>query len=418
LHRSGRWVLVLVLTACSDASEPEPPAFKLAPEVQWSGGSLTIQSVYFRGLATLPAATVADVPVDLTRVDDSTLSARLPTLPTQTAAVEVISGSIHIPVGTVAIIGFRALKQVNPDVVFEPVIASSPNGPVAIGGIYPQPLTGAIGIVDLRTAQIRVESGVSPVDFFDGHGAGVTYDPTRLILRDSTGKIGEWQFTPTLAYVDSVPPGGAFSRNLARLSEQVWLFEFNHVTNVIRASSPSFGVAFEDPFRARLSVAADRAILGAWYGEPGAVVFRMSTGDTLYRLPISSPVVDAAFTADGLTLYVVGWVSNTPKILSVTAATGAVTGQILLSPDEGTSAIALDATASHLFVTAFHDPPVVLVYDTETLALVGRLQALPDATCVFPGYDVSMTVDDGSATVFVVNGTSGTTCIWEFDMLP
>lgn len=423
---SNRWVLVpvLLVAACSDSSEPDPPAeppeFSVSPDIQWSGGSVAVQSAYFRGLATLPTATVAGVAVDLTRIDDSTVSAMLPTLPTQSAPIEIVDGTTHYSAGTVGVTGFRELKMVNPAIVFEPVISPSPSGPQAIGGISPQPAGGAIGIVDLRTAQVRIESGVQPTGFDGGHGAGVTYDPTRLILLDSADTIGEWQFIPTMAFMDPAPYVGSPPRNIARLSDQVWLFAFNHMTAVYRTGLPDVQVQIEDPWRFHLSVAADRAILSAFYLADGAIVFQMSTGDTLYRLPMPS-LGGAAFTSDGATLYVAsGQFPNNELILAVNAATGAVTDQGSLPAGVDANDIALDAAGSHLFVAVRHDDvPEVLVYDTGSLSLVGRLLALPDATCVYPGYDVAIAVDDGSSTVFVVNGTSGSsTCIWEFDMLP
>jgi DNA-binding beta-propeller fold protein YncE len=146
----------------------------------------------------------------------------------------------------------------------------------------------------------------------------------------------------------------------------------------------------------------------------------MSTGDTLYRLPMPS-LGGAAFTSDGATLYVAsGQYPNNEQILSVNAATGAVTAQGSLPAGLDANDIALDATASHLFVAVRHDDvPEVLVYDTGSLSLVGRLTGLPDAMCLYPGYDVAIAVDDGSSTVFVVNGTNSiSTCIWEFDMVP
>jgi hypothetical protein len=273
--------------------------------------------------------------------------------------------------------------------------------------------------VNLRTAQLSELPGVGPVNFISGHGAGATADPTRTIFRDSLGVIGEWQVIPSLAYRDTVPALGGTPRNLARLSDSVWLITYAHATTVVRGSLPRYDVAIEDPWRFTLSPVADRAILSAWYGA-NAVVFQMSTGDTLYRLPVHS-VGGAAFTNDGNTLYVAsGQASLFQGILAADAGTGAVSATTAFEPAVVAQDLGLNAGGSLAFVlTSVGNVPEVLVYRTATLELVGRLRAPLDVACSFPDYDDAIAVDDGSSTIFALNGTNGAVlCIWEFDMLP
>ncbi len=109
-------------------------------------------------------------------------------------------------------------------------------------------------------------------------------NPATFILWDSADVAGEWQLVPTVAFSDTVPTAAQniFNRNVARLSENVWLVTHNHRTDVVRSGAPTIEFQFEDPYAFHLSVPADRALMSGG----GSMVLRMSTGDTVYRMPI------------------------------------------------------------------------------------------------------------------------------------
>lgn len=410
-------VFALALAACSDSSEPAapPPEFAVSPATQWAGGTVVVHSQFFNGLDSLPPVTAAGIAMVTTRIDDSTVSATLPSSPTQSAPVEVIDGSTTYPVGSVGIVGFRGYWVTNPTAFGNPVLIRSTGGPFGLAGIVPQPFGGAVGLVALDQKRLILMPGVRPVDWGSMRAVGVTFDSSRYILRDSAGVIAEWRLIPGPTLVDTVPSSlqSVFARIIFRLSEGVWLNTHNHSTDVIRPGLPTFAVQIEDPHRITLSRIADRAIANGGYDAPGAVVFRMSTGDTLYRVPTTGWVSGAAFTADGGTLYV-----GANSIVVVNASDGTVLDQAPLPADiYQVLGIALARNDNRLLVAVERgSAPEILVYDAGTLALLGRLESPPESASNVGGWlDADIIADDASSTAYVM-GAGG--YVWEFDLLP
>ena len=415
-------LLAAVLAGCS--SEPSPPTFVVSPSQQWSGGELTIRSDAFRGRNFPPGITAGGIFMGVFLVNDTTVVAYLPPgLPTGSVPLVLHDGSSTFELGSVDVFGFRARTQASPGFLWEPLIHTAANGaPVAVAGLFTQPAQGSIGIVDLRTAQTAVETGVQPPQWANAHGVGASFQSGHLILRDSTGTLGDWQVRPTLVYADTVPTV-AFSRQVARLADQVWVFTSNHTTTVRRSGAPDILVQQEDPWGFHLSAAADRALMNSGLTVAGgSPVFRMSTGDTVFRLPIG--VRGAAFSQDGQTLFVVGENGINPdEILAVSAATGAVIGNANLSTNLlKASGLALSADGSHIFVGAMKDSiPQVLVFDAGSLNQIGHLAATTATACSSCGanllFQAALAVDDATGTVFLVS-QGEPALIWEFDALP
>jgi hypothetical protein len=361
------------------------------------------------------------------RIDDSTVSATLPAvLPTGPSVLELIDevdDFTHHDLGSVEVVGFRRRTQASPGVLWEPVIVPSATGPVAVAGLAAQPASGGIGIVNLRTAQTTPASGVQPPDFPGGHGVGVTYNPSNFLLRDSLDAVGEWQVFPTLAYIDTVP-SAPITRQIARLSTGVWLITGNHFTLVRRSGGPDITVQIEDPWGFNLSPAADRAIVNSGLHTGGAVVFEMSTGDTLYRIPLTK-VSGAAFSQDGGTMFVAGAIdAGLDHLFMIDAATGTVTQSLALGAGLTASGVALSESGARIFVGAIKvSLPEVAVFDLGTsMTYVGRMSAPVTAGCTLCGRgnllsQAALTVDDATGTVFLISH-GDPALIWEFDMLP
>ena len=417
---SRLWWLASLLGGCSDAADPAPPPpeFAVSPAAQWAGGTVLVRSRFFDGLDSLPPVTAAGVEMATVRVDDSTVAATLPTLSTQSAAVEVIDGTTHYPVGAVGVVGFRTHWIANPVAFGNPVLIKATGGPLGFAGLWPQPSGGAVGIVALDQQRVILAPGVQPVDVNALRGVGVTYDSSRYILRDGAGTIAEWRLIPGPTLVDTVPSflQSPLARTIIRLSEGVWLNTHNHVTDVIRSGAPTISIQIEDPWAYTLSVPADRAVVSGAYGG-AAMVFRMSTGDTLYRIPITT-VGGAAFTSDGSTLYAIsGSFSGTEQILVVNAGTGVVTDQAETPPGSFVLGLALAAAESRILIAVQNGAvPEILIYDIGSMNLVGHLVA-PDSTGGnIPGWlDAAIVADDVTSVIYVM-GAGGN--IWEFDMLP
>ena len=414
-------VFALALAGCEDSADPVPtplPEFAISPTAQWAGGTVLVRSHFFEGLDSLPPVTAAGVAMVTVRVDDSTVSATLPSIPTQSALIEVIDGVTTYPVGSVGIVGFRGYWVTNPTAFGNPVLIRSTGGPFGLAGIVPQPSGGAVGLVALEQHRVILAPGVQPVDAGPLRAVGVTFDSSRYILRNSAGTIAEWRLIPGPTLVDTVPSflQSPFARIIVRLSNGVWLNTHNHSTDVIRSGLPTISVQIEDPHHFTLSVAADRAIANGGYSGPGAVVFRMSTGDTLYRVP-ASWVSGAAFTADGSTLFVASSIQG-GAIVVVRASDGTVLSQVPVPANVfEILGLALARNESRLLVAVqVGFAPEVLVYDAGTLALLGRLESPPESASNVGGWlDADIIADDASATAYVM-GAGG--YVWEFDLLP
>lgn len=418
---------VTLLNACGESADPSPPEFALSPESQWAGGEIEIRSGLFRGRQFIPTITAAGEPMSTRRINDSTIAATLPgILPSGTAAIELIDELDDLrehDLGSVEVVGFRSRTQAAPGVLWEPYIVPSVTGPVAVAGLATPPANGGTGIVDLRTALTVSISGIEPPDVAGGHGVGVTFNPNNFILRDSLGVVGEWQLLPTVAYVDTVP-SVAVTRQIARLSDSVWVITGNHSTVVRRASGPDISLQIEDPWRFNLSVAADKALLNSTQHTGGAAVLEMSTGDTLYRLPLIV-VSGAAFTPDGATLFVVGNLgSGLDHLFRIDAATGVVQQSLALGFGLTASGVALAETGSRIYVGAIADslPEVVVFENGTSMTYVGRMSAPLTSGCTLCGqgnllFQAALAVDDATQTVFLISHGDPAQ-IWEFDVLP
>ena len=415
-------VLAFVLAGCEDSTDPDPtppPECAVSPAAQWAGGTVLVRSQFFDGLDSLPPVTAAGIAMVTVRVDDSTVSATLPSIPTQTAAVEVVDGTTHYLVDSVGVVGFRKKTTATPMAIGNPVLLLTLSGPVGIAGIYPGVSPGAIGIVNLREARNDVVLGLRPLQAGMLRGVGATYKPGTFILWDSADIAGEWQLLPAVAFSDTVPTAlqNVLNRNVARLSEDVWLVTHNHATDVVRSGAPTIRFQFEDPFAFHLSLTADRALMSGG----GSMVLRMSTGDTVYRMPITT-THGAAFTADGSTLYATGYLppSGSEAVVALDAATGATQGQVVLPAGSSAFGLALATGESRILVLGQEgNVPEILVYDVATMTLVGRLLAPPSATCECSGWlDAALIAGHAPETIYVMGYGGNATVIWEFDMLP
>ena len=416
----------LALAGCNDPpSGPlDVPEFRVPAEAVWSGGSTIIVSDYFVG-RSIPAIHLDTNSLTVIRVDDSTVSLALPSLPSGTYPLFIESLDLPGPVGQVELVGFRDRSIVSPGFLWEPLVVSAGDGsPKVVAALPTQPPQGAIAIVDLRTSLSTTVTGVRPPRM--DRGVGGSFQPGHLILQDSTGALGDWHLFLTLTHTDTVPDDVIFSRQIARLADQVWLFTSNHLTTVRRPGLADTTIDQEDPFGFAFSLAADRALLNSGAtANGGPPVFRPTTGEVVYRLP--TDVVGAAFSGDGTRLY---FASYEGSLSVVDATTGALLQQVTYPLPGGTNhsrlaGIGLDPGSGTLFLGAIVDDsiPEVQVYDAATLQMIGRLTAPLGALCPFQPAcfarvpsGSALAVDGQGGTVFlIVHGEPA--AIWEFDLM-
>jgi hypothetical protein len=95
-------VLAVLAAACSDSTSSEPRhSYSVIPASQWSGGTVTVRFSAFSG-ANLPGVYAGASALTVTRVDDTTLSIRLPVVATGDLAL-TRGASGHDTVGVVQV---------------------------------------------------------------------------------------------------------------------------------------------------------------------------------------------------------------------------------------------------------------------------------------------------------------------------
>jgi hypothetical protein len=292
------------------------------PDSQWSGGVVSIRSASFVGRASLPTVLVGGTEAVATRADDSTLSVRLPVLPTQSATLAVLDGLAGYQVGTVQIRGLRTTDYPSFSSVplwGTPTFVRVGAAPFAIGAAFqPGGPEGTLGLLSPRTGQISTYPGLRYFRF--DVGPGQSYVTGNLILHDAAGNAGEWRVLPDTAFVAAAPnPPGVWST--IRLSPTTWLHADKQKVVVQRDGLPDVAIPTGQAVNSYLSAPTDRALLTATQGSP---VFAMSTGEVAYSLVVA-PARSAAFTDDGTALFVSGDSARSAPVLQrIDPVSGAV----------------------------------------------------------------------------------------------
>jgi hypothetical protein len=412
----------LLLAACNDpASGPlDVPEFRVSPTETWSGGTATIVSDYFND-RSIPVIRVDTVPLAVTRVDDSTISLALPPLPSGTYPVLINDRNLPGPIVFIELVGFRAHRVVSPGVGGKLVSARLANGPVVIGN-----LGSGIGVLSPSTGLIIKYPTLSPPSLGSGYNIAPSYRGTDVfVLRDTSLIVGEWRLWTVPTFLDTVASGfqGGFTRHVVSLAPDVYLITGSHTTTSYSPTGQRYFTT-ESVWANFLSPAGNRALIGSSASVPGAQVIDMTTGDTAYTLPLSRSL-GAAFSTDGAWLYASGGplsTLNSNEVVKVDATTGAVVSHDSAPADVLKWAMGLSLSGQRLFVAGERNSlPVLLVYDTETMALIGTLEvpASESEDCFFFCWQGAITVDDPYGKVYyTLPGSTWENRVYEFDILP
>jgi hypothetical protein len=367
-------VLLLLGSACADGtSPPSYPPGGVSPAAQWSGGTITAHSAGFTGQA-LPALYAAGTALSVTRVDDTTLSVRLPVAPSGDLLISR-SASGHDSVSVVQIVGLDRSRSVTGMLGFEPLV------PECVGGVYfvaqgpGAPQAANLAILDPATDQVTYIDGLEPVE--QGFGIQPGFQPNRYVLRDSTGLLGVWRLFPTPLFLDSAGVQTISARHLSQLNDSTWLSTFSNLLQLTTPSGVRNSTAglINDPLRLAYSPDGTRVamVLASAIGSRAPVLAAV-TGDTAYTYLAQAPA-GAAFSHHADALFVsVAVQLGVDSLLAVHASDGVRIGAVPLPAGYKGFALAADAKVDRVYqVAESSGTKALLVYDGATLALLGKL---------------------------------------------
>lgn len=409
---------LLLVLGCNNATNPgDPPVSSITPGTQWSGGEIALTSTAIDP-ATLPVIVAGVETLTVSRVDDSTVSVRLPLGGSGAVTLELAQGTKRIAVGGVQRVGFSAYNEIGPVFQLEVTTAMVGGAPVVFGN---QPAGGGspqLQMLDLAALQMTQIPSYRALYY----GLGPTFETNKFLMLDSQVTRGVWQLAPLPPALDTAvtPPfmGGSVLSG-ARLSDTVYLSitATSIYTSRVIFSGVSGFAAFLSPTLNVATVAAG----GVFQGVP---VFDAATGDTLYTLgPTRRNAQWATFSPDGSTLYfLIGTqLNHADSLLAVTATTGQPIQALKLHGTGRGWNLAADPVKPLLYVETVVDSlPRILIYRTTDLGLVGEL-SVPAAGLPDPGFEGALSVDRVRNRLHVTwtqEGNSQVNPVWTFDLLP
>ena len=328
----------ILIAACHEV--PLAPAAlpaRLSATEAWSGGTVDLTSTAFAPPESLPAVFLGATQVFVRRVNDTTVTATLPTA-TGSFDVRVIQGHSTTDAGTVTLRGFRDTYQ-------GPLFSGSPywyvrDGPPILIG------EGNTGGALFHLSSNTVEQ-ILP-DTIHSPDCAITVGPTYLadtwVFNGADSHGGPAcapplvrALTPTVHVVDSVgsvtPPAGEAWIAVAEPGPQRWVFDWNNNMLLEDCSSPSGCVGNwrgdrNYPSVTLISPHGDRFLLIPAASQ--AVVYDVARMDTAYLGPPNRSADGGRFSPDGDTLYLVGHDSAGRAHLEILAST---TGALLRDVD-------------------------------------------------------------------------------------
>lgn len=373
-YLAGTIVIVAVIASCSESTSTDhPAAYGLSPATQWSGGSVTAHSLALHG-AAVPAVYGAGTSLSVTRVDDTTVTIRLPVGPSGDLVLSRDAVG-HDTVGVVRLIGFDRSRNVPGMLGYEPLVPEGAPSVVFVAESIGSP--SGLSFLDPSTDQISHVHGLGPS--LSSFGIQPSFQINRFVLRDSAGGLAVYRLFPTVALIDTSAIHSPVARHVVQLGDSAWLATFS---NILQSSSPTGQYFFQgltnDPIR--LVFSPDRSRLAmSLYSAPGlhAPVINTATGDTAYSLPIARPW-GVAFAPHADRLYVSASTLQGDSLISVRGSDGFRLGAVPLPTGYSGYTLMPDAKADRLYQVAESSGTMaLLVYDGASLALLGRMACGP-----------------------------------------
>ncbi len=368
--RLAALLIVVLLAACSDGtSSDRPGVYGVSPAAQWSGGYITAHSAAFSG-GRLPALYAVGRALPVARVNDTTVTVRLPVAPGGDLVISRDAAG-HDTVGVVQLIGLDRSRSVPGSLGFEPLVPEGAPSVVFVAESAGPP--NRLSFLDPATDQVSYVHGVGPS--LSSFGIQPSFQDNRFVLRDSAGSLAVYRLFPAVALVDTSAVHNPLARHVVQLDDSAWLSTFS---NALLSSSPAgqffFQYIINDPIR--LVFSPDRTRLAmSLASAPGmhAPVLDPVSGDTAYSLPIANPW-GVAFSPHADRLYVSASTLQGDSLIAVRGSDGLRLGAVALPAGYTGYTLETDAKVDRVYqVAESSGTQALLVYDGATLAQVGQL---------------------------------------------
>lgn len=394
MPRFSRLLAVAALlagAACSDAPSSgglDAPITPIGTRF-WAGQTLQLRSQNFRDHGDGATLVVGATTIPLVRVNDTTMSAKLPTTMSGTVSAQVDFGGTSVAVPALQVAGFAAMAQpANADIVWD-VYATTRNGHAAAVG------TTNAGLVFIDLESSTTSAPVAGSNYGWLRGPGATYQDGVYLLRAANDPLASWDFTgatPAKIATHNTVVSGT-TRQAMRLGPNAWFVSTNNQFQTLVRSNDA------DPFVVTTTTASetegvymsprhDRATIAVDRVLTGVPVFQVPSGNVAYTLTELKSVQGVAFSPDGARFAMAGGSIDKPedpgRVLLVDAASGNVQRNVLL--DRSVFAVAIDPVRSVVYVGV--NPPIagqaearpaIVVLDQATFAVVGEM-AVPPST--------------------------------------
>ncbi len=375
--------------ACADATSSPRPEAGVSPAAQWSGGTVQVHSAAFSGQALL-SLYAAGAPVAVTRFDDTTLSVRLPVVPTGDLVISRHqSGRDTVVVVHVA--GLASYREVPGDLGYEPLVPEGPPGVRFVG----QDGQAGLTILDPATDQVTTIPGLLPVQL--SFGLAPTYQENRYVLQDSTGLLSIWQLFPAAQFIDTAVIRSPGPRHVTQLNDSTWLSLYSNalLTTLPSGSHFSGPGLVSDPLRVVFSPDGSRVAL-VMASAPGsrAPVLDGATGDTAFTFHAHEPTGAAFSRATGRLYVTAGFSFADDTLLALRGSDGAVLAQAAVPTGYNGYGLAVDPRLDRVYqVAESSGTRALFVYDGATLALLGQATASSVATGLDYSWSAGIGVD-------------------------
>lgn len=382
MRRFCQIALCVGFAACHDtpAGPHVVPVFHLIATSVWANSQLALTSSALSG-AALPVVRIGGVTAAVTRVNDTTITATVPSHIGMND-VTVMTGPDTVAVGSISVGGFDAVTSIP--------------GLMGVESLLPGQANTVIGNGDTGLAIVNVGTGAmttyaeSVGSANCSWGPAVTPDSTRFFftMTDSLFPCfaAEWTTTPTLHLVDSLPRGALSSRLNAQLGPGRWLttiHNFIGLTDSATASATSINGNID---RVVISPSGGRAAMNyCCFG--GVPVIDATTATVAYRLPADFAWSSgAAFSPSGDTLFMaVGDSASLYSgrhflLLAVRASDGLVLDSTALNLDTP-GAVSLDPGGKWIYVSGIEGVgqtrigASLVILERKTLRTVATLEA-------------------------------------------
>ncbi len=403
--------LAVGAAACNDVPQAPPEVVVLlANPIAWPGGDLIITAGALRGGAALPVVSLDQIALAVTRLDDSTVAARLPDT-TGTFTAHVRLGGAH-RFGPVRIAGYAG----------QTTARSTAGWPLPLEPGHPVFVTLAESTLVLLDTRTGAASDL-PVP----HSADCAISPGPSFRSGAVVAAGEvgntcqrplaWTLGAAPAPADSAPSVSTGANLWAELAPGTWLKTAHHYLYLYQGGTMALEERIESAERAVLAPDGSVAIPLAASTETLVPVLDVAPATVRFRLPLQSSD-GAAFSPTGDTLFVTGVASYTASpVTSHLLAVSAASGSVLLDSAigwGGYSDLVLDPEAPWLYVLAYdawdgdhtYFGPVVHVFDRRTLRELAVLRPPDTVGCGNLCFMLVLSIDPRGRKLYVLQGAA------------